>query len=440
MLTEESKVDTCTPPLIEIADKTTSFWRDALLPYLGTRLALVLVGLLGAFYILPLLKSNAVLPSVSENTRFPDVLWAMWNRFDAGFYLDIAKNGYWPASTLKGMSNWIFHPLYPLFIFPFAHLFGGSDAAFNLAGILVSNVAALVAIVYLYKLVRLDFNALVASRTILFLALFPTSFFLSAIFSESLFLACAVTCIYYARRRRWWIAGICGGLASLARIQGLALLVPVAWEYWQALGDLYAPLPDMSAATRGEKAYAWLDSRVNGLAIASEKLRTWLHLLAIALIPLGLIPFLIYSQVKTGDFLATIHNHQIGWGRYFSFPWQLLSSELSHPLAPDPLNWNFWIVNIITIGIFLGFTLWAFRRLPMTYALYTCVMVLVPLCTNSINSITRYYLVVFPAFLLLALWTTRGERSGYKYCLLAIFAMLQAVFMLFFVLGLPIIA
>lgn len=440
MLTKENEIGTHVALPVQQSEKSVSFWRDALLPYLGTRLVLILVGLLAAFYILPLLKSNAILPSVSENTRFPDVLWAMWRRFDSGFYLDIARNGYWPASTLKGASNWIFHPLYPLCIFLFAHLFGGSDVAFNLAAVLVSNAAALVAITYLYKLVRLDFNAPVAARTILFLALFPTSFFLSAMFSESLFLACAVTCMYYARRRQWWIAGICGGLASLARIQGLALIVPVAWEFWQALGDRYAPLPDLSAATLREKAYAWLDSRMNGLAIASEKPRTWLYLLAIVLIPLGLVPFLIYSQVKTGDFLATIHNHQVGWGRYFSFPWQLISSALSHPLLPDPMNWNFWIVNIIAIGVFLGFTLWALRRLPMTYALYTCVMVLLPLCTNSINSISRYYLVVFPAFLLLALWTTRGTRSGYCYAILTLFAMVQAVFMIFFVLGLPIMA
>src|SRR5947209_486513 len=117
-----------------------------------------------------------------------------------------------------------------------------------------------------------------------------------------------------------------------------------------------------------------------------------------------------------------------------------MSSVLSHPLPPGPMNWNFWIVNIIVIFVFLGFTLWAFRRLPMTYALYTCVMVLMPLFTNSINSITRCYLVVFPAFLLLALWTTRGTRSGYSYCIMTIFAMLQAVFMIFFVLGLPIMA
>src|SRR5437879_4442348 len=53
----------------------------------------------------------------------------------------------------------------------------------------------------------------------------------------------------------------------------------------------------------------------------------------------------------------------------------------------------------------VSLTIWAFRRLPMIYALYTALMVLLPLSANLLNSIARYYLVVFPAFILLALFS-----------------------------------
>src|SRR5258708_29569573 len=96
----------CTIPLI-------SLWREALLPYLGTRLVLVLVGLLADFYILPLVKSHALLSPIALNTHLPNALWLMWRRFDAGFYVDIAEHGYWPASMLYTKSDWIFLPLYP---------------------------------------------------------------------------------------------------------------------------------------------------------------------------------------------------------------------------------------------------------------------------------------------------------------------------------------
>ena len=440
MITQEKEVSIQPASSLERPKSFASIWHEALLPYLGTRLVLVLVGLLVDFYILPLLKSNPYLPSVSLSTHFPDTLWLMWRRFDAGFYVDIAEHGYWPASTLHTTSDWIFLPLYPMLIYPFGHLFGGSDAAFDIAGILVSNAAAVIAVVYLYRLVRRDFGSLVASRTVIYLAVFPTSFYLSAIYPEAVFLACAVACIYYARQHRWWLAGICGGLASLSRIQGLALVVPVAWEYWQFLSDRYSPLPDMSTMLLREKASAWLNSRLEGLFLAAQELRNWFTLLAISLIPLGLVPFLIYSQIKTGDFLATIHNHHVGWGRYFENPWSLLAYALSHPQPPNSLDWNFWLLNIITIIAFLGFTAWSFRRLPIIYALYTLVMVLMPLTTASINSISRYYLIVFPAMILLALWSNRGERPARHLLITSLFVAMQAILMAFFVLGLPLIA
>src|SRR5437870_10735030 len=316
--------DIQTTPAKLYSHDSPSIWREALLPYLITRVALFLVGLLAAFYILPLLKSSPILPSVSASTGFPGVLWVMWDRFDSGFYLDIARHGYWAASTLNRASNWIFLPLYPMCIFAFAHLLGGSRAAFYLAGILISNAFGLVAVSYLYKLVRLDFNARVASLTVIFLALFPTNFYLSAIYPESLFLACAIACIYYARRRNWWLASVCGALASLTRIQGFLLVVPVAWEYWQVLSNRYSPLPNMSGMTLSQKAFNWVYSRLQGPFLAAQKPQNWSNLFAVALIPSGLIPFLIYSKIKTGDFLATIHNHHIGWGRYLEYPWQLL--------------------------------------------------------------------------------------------------------------------
>jgi len=338
------------------------------------------------------------------------------------------------------MSNWIFLPLFPMLIYPLGHLFGGSLAAFNIGGIVISNLAGLVAVTYLYLLVRREFDTRTASRAVFYLALFPTSFYLSAIYPESLFLACALACIYYARQRRWWLAGICGALASLARIQGFLLIVPVAWEYWQTMSDFYSPLPDMSGMTLSQKAYTWLHSRCLGLALASESLRNWLNALAIVLIPFGMVPFFIYSQIKTGDFLATIHNHHTGWGRHFEFPWQVLTDALQHPQAPNPMNWNFWLLNIIVIFVFLGFTIWSLRRLPMIYSLYTLVMVIMPLSTASINSISRYYLVVFPAFMLLALWSNSDKRPARHSLVITLFAPLLAVFMIFYVLGLPLIA
>lgn len=423
-----------------------SLWREALLPYLGTRLVLVLVGLLADFYILPLMKVDPIFPSHSANMHLPNALWLMWQRFDSGFYIGIAQSGYWPANTLHTYSNWAFYPLFPVLISPFGHLFGGSDTAWSLAGLLVSNICALVAVTYFYLLVRREFGAKIASLSVIFLALFPTGFFLSAIYSESAFLACSVACIYYARLHRWWLAGICGGLASLARAQGILLVVPLVWEYWQAISDRYAPL---STIVQGEQAqtvtlekriHLWVNSRLRGPWLAVRELRNWLSLFALALVPAGLLAFMIYGKIKTGDLLATFHNQKWGWGHKFTNPLNLLITSLQHPLPANPMDWNFWILNIIVAFVFLGLTVWAFRRLPITYALYTLVMVLLPLSSSTIKSISRYYVIVFPVFILFALWTANEERPQRRFILMTLFAMMEAVLMIFFVLGLPAIA
>src|SRR6266576_5341018 len=134
MITQEKEIDQQPATSIQNTSFTSSIWQDALLPYLCTRLVLVLVGLLADFYLLPLLKSNPILPPISLNTHFPDTLWLMWKHFDAGFYVDIAEHGYWAASTLRTTSNWIFLPLFPMLMYPLGHLFGGSDSAFIIVG------------------------------------------------------------------------------------------------------------------------------------------------------------------------------------------------------------------------------------------------------------------------------------------------------------------
>jgi hypothetical protein len=78
--------------------------------------------------------------------------------------------------------------------------------------------------------------------------------------------------------------------------------------------------------------------------------------------------------------------------------------------------------------------------LPLIYAFYTLVMVLMPLTTGSIKSMSRYYLIVFPVFILLALWSSRGKEAPLGFVMMNIFVALQAVLMIFFVLGLPAIA
>jgi hypothetical protein len=415
-------------------------WREAVLPYLGTRLIVLVVGLLAVYYLLPVLISNPRLPTFSAQGGFPQSLWLLWNRFDSGFYISIARHGYWPASTLYNRSNWVFYPLYPLLIAGAGRLFGGSVDAFNIAGVLISNVAGVGMIIYFYLLVYRELGQKIAGRAILYLVLFPLAFFLSAIYTESLLLCFSIAAIYYARQQRWWLAGLCGGLAALTRLQGVALVIPLAWEYLRVVSARYAPVHATWPPALHERVKLALYAYCYGLWQAAHRLHHWLRALALVLVPGGLLIFMLYGQLAIGDFFATFHASRWGWGRQLSSPVRLLVYSLRHPILGQPLNWNFWLLNIIVAFVFLAVILWSLRRLPMTYTLYTAVTVLLPLSSNSLNSLARYYLLVFPVFMLLALLTCKGEKQQLHTFLVAGFAALQSLLLVFFVLGLFAIA
>jgi 4-amino-4-deoxy-L-arabinose transferase-like glycosyltransferase len=366
----------------------------------------------------------------------------MWLHFDSGFYTDIARHGYWGASTLHDRSNWAFFPLYPWIISCVRWLFGSGEDAYIIAGVLISNIASVIAMGYLYALVFREFGKRAAGLTVLYLALFPMSFYLSAVYPEALFLTFAIASIYYARRQSWFLASLLGGLAALTRAQGVLLIVPIGWEYLRVTAERYESLPQLhvsSLRTALNSSGIWFVVRVRGLWRATHSMKNWRNALLLLLIPAGLFVFMLYGQLATGDLLATFHTQDWGWHRRFTFFGRLLIYSLRNPIINQPLNWNFWLLNIILAFVFLGFVLLAFFRLPSIYALYTLVMVLLPLSSNFLNSFDRYCLLIFPAFLLIALYT-QEKRPALRHFLIGGFAALQAILMLFFVVGLPAIA
>ncbi len=125
---------------------------------------------------------------------------------------------------------------------------------------LISLVALAVALFLLHRLVSLDFGEEIATTTVLLVAFCPVSFFLSAVYTESLFLALSVGSIYAARRERWMLCGALGFLAALSRNGGIALILPTAIIY------LYGPRAAVDA-----RSTRW-GSRAPGLAPAAAAL------------------------------------------------------------------------------------------------------------------------------------------------------------------------
>ena len=103
-----------------------------------------------------------------------------------------------------------------------------------LAAYAVSAVSFVVALMLLYRLVELELGERYARPVLALVAFWPASFFFSAPYSESLFLALSVGVFYAARTDRFGLAAaLCAG-ATATRPTGLVLLLPLAWMAWRA--------------------------------------------------------------------------------------------------------------------------------------------------------------------------------------------------------------
>ncbi len=202
----------------------------------------------------PCLRSASA-PSAKPSTRpgvtggfgwLGDLLAAPAARWDSAWYLVIAHYGYRPDLGAYTSSRTAFFPLYPLGLRAIAWL----GAPPVLAGVLLSVAALAVALYGIHRLTTLELarragGSLAGDRlagaarlAVLLTAFAPMAFFLSAVYSESLYLALSVGLFWSARNGRWAWVGVLGALAGATRSTGLVLLVPALIIY------LYGPRED----------------------------------------------------------------------------------------------------------------------------------------------------------------------------------------------------
>lgn len=174
-------------------------------------------------------------------------LIAPWNKYDTAWYAKIAIQGY-----RAGDPAIVFPPLYPTLIrIVTTFLTPGNDV---LAALLISNVVCLIAFVLLFQLARLELgDDRAATRALIYLAAFPTAYYLVGGYTESLFLALTLGAFLTAFRKQWWLTGALAALAALTRLQGAILCIPLAWIAYVQLREsgLRAILARVPAAVGG---------------------------------------------------------------------------------------------------------------------------------------------------------------------------------------------
>ena len=183
-----------------------------LIDFAVTRLAIIVIAELAAVII-----GQRAGTHVQESSH---VLLAVWGRWDAVHYLDIATQGYHGTDMA-------FFPLYPLLI----RIVGALAGNHLIAGLLISNASFFFGLLYLYKLLEHEYDRAVARRAIFYVSIFPTAVYFAAVYTESLFFMLTVASFYYMRERMWWVAGALGFFAALTRVEGVLLVVPFVMEW-----------------------------------------------------------------------------------------------------------------------------------------------------------------------------------------------------------------
>lgn len=349
--------------------------------FLALRLGLFLLALIGVA-ILPHDIAPVSVPGWKAPgfTPGPHNLFTAWERQDALWFLRIAMSGY---GLHDGSAA--FFPLYPVLIRAVSFLFGNHPLA---ASIVVSNAAFLGALIVLYFLTSSELSEDAARKAVLYLAVFPTSFFFLAPYSESLFLLLSVTSFWAARRGKWPLAGAAGALAALTRNLGILLAPALALEAWHQWRESGAGREDRD---RG-RVLAW-------------------KLLWSGFVGVGTLSYLLYWQVYAGDWLAPI-TKQGNWQRVASLPWDALgkaSQDAYRYIGAYPGGYHEldWVIVVPALAV----AAYAAYRLRPAYGFYTWASILVPLCFifvgRPLMSVPRFLVVVFPIFWGLALVAER---------------------------------
>ena len=368
---------------------------------LASRLMVLAVGYLGVALI-------GYPDKLDPPNRVSHYEWAnLPIRWDAGWYLGIALNGYDydPNARATAQQNVAFFPAYPMAMRAVTAFLGGRivrpDEPISgdriewqyalhrralAAGLLVSITAFGWGLVYLYRLVRgLGGDDTAAASAVILACAWPCALFYSAVYTEGLFFLGVVAAWYHLRERQWAAAFVWGVVTGLTRPNGFLLSVPLA----------LLAVADWRAVWRGDPAAR----RTALLGVAAS-----------AGPGVGVLIFCAYLDMLSGHPLAWMEAHR-AWGRVatdvaglFTERADVIANQgfytysISQPI--ELINATFVIASLI---LAVPIT----RRFGIAYGAFLVLMIAPPLFRGGFLSLGRLTSTLFPLFLYLG-WQLRG--------------------------------
>ena len=309
------------------------------------------------------------------------------NRWDSRWFIRAAQFG-WPTQLPHrhghvAANTIAFLPLFPLSIRWLSHLTGLSLLA---AGVTVTSVSGLTAMIAVWKLISAYADQETADRGTLLLAMFPGSFVLSMVYSEGLVITFVAFGILALMRRRWLLAGVLGMLATATTPIAMAFEISCLWcAYRELVGS-----------------------------------RNWRSLLAPVLTPIGFVAYQAWLWVHTGTPSAWRLTERGGWKSYPSIAYaaHTVGVFFRDPIATNKTDDLLFIGTVITATAAVV----AVRsRLPMPMLLYGLVAAGVAFVSAPVGLRPRFIFLAFPLVIAVG---TRLRGRPYVWLLAASMALL----------------
>lgn len=332
-----------------------------LLMFIFWRLSLFLLTYLGSS-VFPLISNNGP-GSVSPFKSFNYLnSWAQW---DGGYYLSIAQNGY------RNLQDFAFFPLYPFLV----SIFGRAFNNFLFAGLLVSNILFFLFLLVFYAYIKRFFSTEIARISTITFLFFPTSFFATAMYSESLFLLLSMLTFYLLYRKKYFFSAIAASFSALTRAVGLFLGLSLVYSYF--VGKHKKDIPGI----------------------------------LMLIIPfLAFLAYMIYLKVRVGDAFIFL-NVQDLWQRSFTDPVStLIASAYTLLTVPKPL---ITYLDFALTVLFISLLIVGRRKIPSSLWIFSTLVILFPVSTGTLSSMPRYLLSSIGTFIIGASYLKSRPKTMY---------------------------
>lgn len=304
-----------------------------------------------------------------------------WFQWDTLSYMEISILGYNNHS-----SSIAYMPLYPFLIRLIAPLVGNNHLT---AALLISSLSFIVTLVLLYELIADMYDSKLAFRTVLAFLVFPTTFFMLAGYTEALFLALVLGSWLAARRLRWEWAALLASLAVLTRLQGIILTPILLWIMFSSL----IPNPSKNLTQQLKQA-------LDNLPLLKTLRPSWIFLAVIpVLTTIGYQAWLKFSGL--GTIIGALNQYWridtvAPWTGFYLFFQRLFSLQFIY------MDW----IDLMLFIFILLLSLLSLRDLSFEFSLYIWLTLAILFMRGTpphlIASYSRYFLTLFPIFILLA--------------------------------------